>query len=115
MVFTGSQDGTKRELELLRGQLGALGIAHSIVADESPKHFGRRSPYLAEVRNRALLPLRDSPASTNGTDFDVVLFFNDVVFKVQRADAPPAEGRVHGADLVETLGGVAAPPTLSPA
>ena len=68
---------------MFRNQLEAAGIMNRIVTEDSPKHFGRRIPYLAGVRNRALEPIRNSPASTNGTFFNKVLFLNDIVFTVR--------------------------------
>ena len=70
---------------MFRNQLEAAGIMNRIVTEDSPKHFGRRIPYLAGVRNRALEPIRNSPASTTGTCVNQVLVLNDIVFTVRLA------------------------------
>jgi hypothetical protein len=80
-------DGTVRELQVLRAELEAAGVAHTIVTDSAPKRFGRRVPYLAAVRNRALHPLRGA-RGPNGNAYDAVIFFNDIVFHVRRCVLP---------------------------
>ena len=100
---TGSTDGTKAELRKLQAMLVDAGVRHIIVSEDTPKARGPRIPYLAGVRNQALRPLLDNPATANGTYYDKLLFFNDIVFIVRgshpahpwplpRAEAPEDAG-----------------------
>jgi Cryptococcal mannosyltransferase 1 len=94
---SGSHDGTKRELQLLRLRLDELGARHDIsLADvgadmhtmmpkDGPgwlnvkgKHIPRRIPWLAELRNMNLEPL--AKLTARNTIFDKILFLNDVIF-----------------------------------
>ena len=96
----GSWDSTKKILMGLRTTLQSLGIENSIVLDDQSHEsviarndssmgwlrtkYGtemRRIPYLASVRNEALKPLERFTA--DGTRFDKLLYFNDVVFSVR--------------------------------
>ncbi|KAJ2628063.1 hypothetical protein GGF44_004567, partial [Coemansia sp. RSA 1694] len=72
----GSKDKTKEILHRFNATLDALGIAHRIIADDTPKpeHI-HRIEYLAKLRNYALEPLYDS-----GAKFGQVIFVNDVYF-----------------------------------
>jgi len=81
----GSTDSgeTKRLLSGLDQELSNLGIARRIVADPSSKKKNRRIPYLARIRNRVLEPLQEMHGKNgNRTEFDRLLFFNDIVFQV---------------------------------
>jgi hypothetical protein len=88
-----------RELE---GRLNELDVPHKIVLDptthqdeinEPPTENGwiqtprgkkelRRIPYLSGLRNRSLEPL--SNLYKNGTQYDKILFLNDVVFSIDQ-------------------------------
>ncbi|KAJ2433417.1 hypothetical protein GGF42_009400, partial [Coemansia sp. RSA 2424] len=72
----GSKDKTKEILHRFNATLDALGIAHRIIADDTPKpeHI-HRIEYLAKLRNYALEPLYD-----NGAKFGRVMFVNDMYF-----------------------------------
>lgn len=74
----GSIDRTKHFLRELEATLGRMGVNNSIVADEAinPKARGYgRIHYLSGVRNRALEPL-----FREQTNFDKIIFLNDVLF-----------------------------------
>lgn len=94
---SGSQDGTKRELQVLEFKLSALGVGHSInmadvgqeMDDMMPeggpgwitvegRSMMRRIPWLAGLRNKSLEPLTNLTA--NNVIFDKILFLNDIVF-----------------------------------
>jgi Cryptococcal mannosyltransferase 1 len=94
---SGSQDGTRKELQELDHRLKELGAGHGITmadVDEDMRNMipkdgpgwidvrGRRTlrriPWLAELRNMNIEPLR-ATTGKNGL-FDKVLFLNDVVF-----------------------------------
>ena len=94
---SGSRDGTKKELRLLGHKLRDLGAGHDIIManvdedmdtmipkdgpgwiDVRGKRMLRRIPWLAELRNMNLKPLRE--LTDENVMFDKVLFLNDVVF-----------------------------------
>lgn len=94
---SGSRDGTKHELRMLGRRLSELGAGHGIIMadvdddmgtivpkdgpgwiDVSGKPTLRRIPWLAELRNMNLEPLRE--LTEENIMFDKVLFLNDVVF-----------------------------------
>lgn len=99
---SGSYDGSKEALLELDDSLDGIGAARNITLDgwthadeialahpeteegwiRTPRERveRRRIPYLAELRNRSLQPLRDM--AQRGIHFDYVLFLNDVVFHV---------------------------------
>lgn len=97
---SGSWDDTKELLRWLDGQLEIRGVQRRVqVDDESHEDViknsvaegqyitapdgepaVRRIPYLARMRNKTLKDLVD--LSKTGTEFDKVLFLNDVVFSV---------------------------------
>jgi len=72
---SGSTDHTKDYLELLEGHLNFLGIPCKIVRGGVTRGKRERIEFLADVRNRALEPLR---ATTEV--YDRVLWLNDIVF-----------------------------------
>lgn len=105
---SGSWDDTKGELRQLDSRLEELGVARTIIMDEtthsdeiskppedewwietkSGKKELRRIPYLARLRNIVLEPLL-SPEVANAThSFDRILFLNDVIFTVNSAKGP---------------------------
>lgn len=97
---SGSYDDTKDALRELDVQLGELNVERDITLSnvthkdeisKQPTGHGwikipngqtalRRIPFLANVRNNVLRPLRDR--SSEGHHFDTILFLNDVVFTV---------------------------------
>lgn len=99
---SGSEDGTKATLSELAASLKSLSIDHTVHLDNETHaaaiekslsststsgwlrtRYGkelRRISYLANVRNRALEPLR--ALNQAGIRFDKVLFLNDVVHSV---------------------------------
>ena len=99
---SGSEDGTKDTLSKLAASLKTLSIDHTVYLDNethataiekslSPTstsgwlrtRYGkelRRIFYLADIRNRALEPLR--ALNQAGIRFDKVLYLNDVVYSV---------------------------------
>lgn len=99
---SGSVDGTKELLSGLESSLKDREVDHEVMLDDeshaaaieksvaSPggwvtTRYGkelRRVSFLADVRNRALRPL-DSLTKA-GTEFDKILYLNDVVFSVCR-------------------------------
>ncbi|KAL8733214.1 MAG: hypothetical protein Q9166_002231 [cf. Caloplaca sp. 2 TL-2023] len=93
----GSWDSTKSTLSELRQTLDALGVRNQITLDDKSHEYiiahndtasgwlrtaygteMRRIPYLASVRNEALMPLHNLTAS--GERFDKLIFLNDVIF-----------------------------------
>jgi len=88
-ISSGSRDRTKEILGKLRGDLEMMGVRHAIVTDPAPKNTQLdRITYLSELRNRALAPLLARSNSTS--DFGeetIVVFFNDIYFKVCFLDA----------------------------
>ncbi|KAJ2459798.1 hypothetical protein GGF42_001246 [Coemansia sp. RSA 2424] len=69
----GSNDKTKEILHQFNETLEAMGIAHRIVADATPKpKHVHRIEYLAKLRNYALEPLY-----SDGSKFGQVIFVND--------------------------------------
>ena len=112
----GSWDSTKSVLQQLRQTLETSGVQHSVNIDDTSHEqiiarnasssgcldtaYGkemRRIPYLASVRNEALKPL--STLSESGTNFDKILYINDVVFSVS---FPDQSHRVRS-ELIECL------------
>ena len=101
---SGSWDDSKGALRELDTELAHLGVRKTIVLDETthldeiqkePAASGwidtprgkkelRRIPYLAKLRNLSIKPLEQLQSS--GEHFDKVLFLNDIVFLVRRAD-----------------------------
>lgn len=99
---SGSEDGTKDTLSKLAVSLKTLGIDHTVHLDNETHaaaiekslsststsgwlrtQYGkelRRIFYLADIRNRALEPLR--ALNQAGIRFDKVLYLNDVVYSV---------------------------------
>lgn len=97
---SGSYDDTKGALRELDMALGELQVKRSITLSEvshkdeiakEPTDSGwikipsgemavRRIPFLADLRNRVLEPL--TKLSSQGDEFDMVLFMNDVVYTV---------------------------------
>jgi len=72
---SGSTDHTRDYLGLLEGHLNFLGIPCKIVHDGVTRGTRDRIEYLADVRNRALEPLR-----ATAEVYDRVLWLNDIVF-----------------------------------
>ena len=102
---SGSWDASKDALRELDRDLESVRVRRTITLsetthkDEIQKPFAagwidtprgrkelRRIPYLSNLRNLALKPLRELAAEE--VKFDKVLFLNDVVFKVQRTLEP---------------------------
>lgn len=99
---SGSEDGTKDTLSKLKASLNTLSINNTVYLDNethaaaivkalSPTstsgwlrtRYGkelRRIFYLADIRNRALEPLR--ALNQAGVRFDKILYLNDVVYSV---------------------------------
>ncbi|KAK0542205.1 hypothetical protein OC845_006728 [Tilletia horrida] len=82
-----SKDQTKRGLSLFEQKLESLGVAHKIRMDDKGTRVGKekgeraesRIEYLSMVRNVALKPLDEGLRGVKaGTDFDRVVWFNDV-------------------------------------
>lgn len=109
---SGSWDNSKGALSELDRRLGDMGVQKRIILDKTthkdemqaaPSENGwietprgatelRRIPYLSRLRKISLSPLLE--LSTNGTQFDQVLFLGDVVFTVSscpevKLDMPP--------------------------
>ena len=97
---SGSWDGTKDALRELDEQLGQLGVERQVILserthkDELESSVGegwvetsrgrkevRRIPYLANLRNKAMAPLRDM-SKEKRRRYGKVLWINDVVFTV---------------------------------
>jgi hypothetical protein len=100
---SGSWDNSKAALRELDDALGVLGVQRKVILDDTthedeiahpppdPKPGWvrtqrgrielRRIPYLSRLRNKSLEPLVE--LAENGTEFDYVLFLNDVVFSVR--------------------------------
>lgn len=75
---SGSTDRTKEQLDKLKAVVQFLGVPNSIVhtSDQNSLRGGReRIEYLANIRNRAMEPLRNSTKM-----YDHVLWVNDVFF-----------------------------------
>ncbi|KAJ2060340.1 hypothetical protein GGI17_003789 [Coemansia sp. S146] len=91
----GSEDKTKEILHQFNSTLNTLGIAHRILADDTPKpeHI-HRIEYLAKVRNLALEPLHSS-----GTKYGRVLFLNDIFFCMTDLLELLFQSRAHSAHL----------------
>ncbi|KAJ2099778.1 hypothetical protein GGI09_002619 [Coemansia sp. S100] len=91
----GSEDRTKEILRRFDYALNALGIAHRILADDTPKpeHI-HRIEYLAKVRNLALEPLYSS-----GAKYGRVLFLNDIFFCMTDLLELAFQSRAHDAHL----------------
>ncbi|KAJ2812530.1 hypothetical protein GGI24_006661, partial [Coemansia furcata] len=91
----GSNDRTKGILKQFNETLNALGIPHSIIADDTPKpeHI-HRIEYLAKVRNRAIEPLYSS-----STRFGRVAFINDMFFCLTDLLELAFQSQVHSAHL----------------
>lgn len=110
-AFVSIYGGPKDALQELEVKLDRLGVQSSLVAEEDePIILGelprvtlpsgetrlKRIRWLAEVRNRALESLAASP-----TNFDKILFINDVIFSAQ-----DAARLLFGTRMVESAGGV---------
>ncbi|KAJ2385584.1 hypothetical protein H4S02_004256 [Coemansia sp. RSA 2611] len=91
----GSTDRTKEILRRFNETLNALGIAHKIVTDKTPKpkHI-HRIEYLAKLRNYALEPLY-----SDGAKFGRVAFLNDVYFCQADLLELLFQSQTHGAHL----------------
>src|SRR3569833_265864 len=117
---SGSQDDTKEALTELKKRLDGMGATNTVslgmtvqeqldelatrpdpaaarapgwIWDQQQKEYAlRRIPYLANVRNEAMEPLR--ALEKEGRKFDKVLWINDVVFDVccQSSSPPPPPG-----------------------
>lgn len=99
---SGSIEGTKDALRELDGELDRLSVDRSIILDEHDqieevsreleqgeegwiwtsrgKWELRRIPYLANLRNRVMGPLKTQ--ASMGRKYDVILWINDVIFTV---------------------------------
>ncbi|KAJ2789157.1 hypothetical protein GGI18_002565 [Coemansia linderi] len=91
----GSTDKTKEILHQFNDTLNALGIAHRIVAEDTPKpeHI-HRIEYLAKLRNYAMEPLY-----SDGAKFGRVAFLNDVYFCQADLFELLFQSQTHGAHL----------------
>ncbi|KAJ2702311.1 hypothetical protein H4218_000956 [Coemansia sp. IMI 209128] len=91
----GSTDRTKEILHRFNETLNALGIAHKIVTDKTPKpkHI-HRIEYLAKLRNYAMEPLY-----SDGARFGRVAFLNDVYFCHADLLELLFQSQTHGAHL----------------
>ncbi|KAJ2022141.1 hypothetical protein IWW57_004644 [Coemansia sp. S610] len=91
----GSTDRTKEMLRRFNETLNALGIAHKIVTDKTPKpkHI-HRIEYLAKLRNYAMEPLY-----SDGARFGRVAFLNDVYFCHADLLELLFQSQTHGAHL----------------
>lgn len=99
---SGSWDDTKDALWELDQRLEELGVARTVILDDTthadevaktPAEEGwiktksgkkelRRIPYLARLRNIVLEPLEWSEVNNGTHSFDKILFLNDVIFTV---------------------------------
>ncbi|KAI3658452.1 hypothetical protein MP638_002396 [Amoeboaphelidium occidentale] len=78
LLENGSSDKSKDLLEGLRAELLARKVEHRILTEDEPKEFVRRIPYLAELRNKVMEPLRNH--NETNRRFDRVVFFNDILW-----------------------------------
>ncbi|WWC86000.1 uncharacterized protein L201_000871 [Kwoniella dendrophila CBS 6074] len=84
-----SHDSTKKMLSNLNSTLAEMGVGKSIITEQDDKHWWpystspERIGYLANARNKALLPIQSSDPLVrlgNYQDFTKIIFLNDVFF-----------------------------------
>lgn len=97
---SGSSDNTVEHLRHLEEHLEFIGIRSSIVTEGETRNGRQRIEYMADIRNKALQPLRNSRET-----YDHVLWLNDNIFCADGvlqllADALPEKNGGHGADAV---------------
>ena len=92
----GSMDDTRLYLTLLRLNLQALNIPHSIFTQDVAKPHGiHRIEYLAKLRNQAMKPLFHSTAL-----YDKIVFLNDIFFCAEDVLELVWQSVLNRADLV---------------